>query len=83
MPLSKAELAENVEFNRYAFKIVKEILAENDKALVANLKLATVNAAKLRQLCMKISNLLLLMEKIYLRKRKNYVDTFPMNLEYL
>ena len=37
MPLSKAELAENVEFNRYAFKIVKEILAENDKALVANL----------------------------------------------
>ena len=37
MTLTRAEIEANLKFNRYAFKIVKEILSVNDKALVANL----------------------------------------------
>lgn len=37
MVLTEAEIENNRAFNKYAFEIVNEILALNDKALVANL----------------------------------------------
>lgn len=54
MVLTKVELENNRPFNRYAFEIVNEILALNDKALVANLldfsKKIIVDANHLRKL---------------------------------
>ena len=54
MTLTKSDLADNQQFNRYAFKIVKEILSTNDKALVANLldlsKKIVVDAISLQRL---------------------------------
>lgn len=54
MVVTKAELAANDELSKYAFKIVKEILAMNDKALVANLldfsKKIIVDAMNIKEL---------------------------------
>ena len=54
MTLTREEIESNQEFNKYAFKIVKEILSTNDKALVANLldlsKKIIVSATSLSEL---------------------------------